>query len=111
MPVSSSVAVWEFHVKPEARPAFERTYGPDGDWARLFRCSPDYRGTVLLRDRDRPSRYFTLDHWSSSEALSQFKNKHHADYAALDKQCEGLTEQETFLGEFEGRISDLMEKR
>lgn len=94
-------AVWEFQVKPEAIPAFEEIYGPDGAWAKLFRQSADYRGTELIRDVDRPGRYLTLDHWISREALHRFKQEHNAEYAAQDKQCESLTEREVFLGDFE----------
>ena len=45
-------ALWEFHVKLESISAFERTYGPTGAWAQLFRQSPDYLGTDLIRDLD-----------------------------------------------------------
>jgi quinol monooxygenase YgiN len=98
-------AVWEFQVKPEAVSAFESIYGPDGAWAKLFRQSPDYRGTELIRDLERPGRYLTLDHWNSREALHRFKQEHNAEYAALDKQCESLTEREGFLGNFGSVVS------
>ncbi|MGB9074194.1 MAG: antibiotic biosynthesis monooxygenase family protein [Terriglobales bacterium] len=97
---ASFTAVWEFQVKPEAVSAFESIYGPDGAWAQLFRQSPDYRGTELIRDLDRPGRYLTLDHWTSREAFQRLKQDLHVEYAALDKQCEGLTEREVFLGNF-----------
>ena len=45
------VIVWEFRVQPGQAAGFERAYAPEGDWARLFRRSPAYRGTELLRDR------------------------------------------------------------
>jgi hypothetical protein len=70
-------------------------------WAQLFRESPDYRGTELVRDLDHPGRYLTLDHWASREALHRFKQDYQSVYAALDKQCESLTEKEMFLGDFE----------
>jgi heme-degrading monooxygenase HmoA len=94
-------AVWEFQVKSEAVPAFESIYGPAGDWAQLFRQSPGYLGTELIRDFERPGRYLTLDHWTSREALRRLKQDLHAEYAALDQQCESLTEREVFLGHFE----------
>lgn len=95
------VVIWEFQVKQGATSAFEKIYGPDGAWAQLFRQSPDYLGTKLVRDLGRPARYLTLDHWTSREALHGFKHEHHSEYAALDKQCETLTEHESLLGEFE----------
>jgi hypothetical protein len=48
------VVLWEFQVKPEAIPTFEKIYGPDGAWAELFRQIPDYLGTELIRDLDHP---------------------------------------------------------
>jgi heme-degrading monooxygenase HmoA len=98
-------AVWEFQVKPEAIAVFESIYGPAGAWAQLFRQSPDYRGTELIRDLDRPGRYLTLDHWTSREALQGFKQVNHAEYAALDKQCQSLTEREGSLGDFGSVVS------
>ncbi len=95
------VALWEFQVKPESISAFEEAYCPDGAWAQLFRQSPHYLGTQLVRALNRPGRYLTLDHWTSHESLHHFKQDHQADYSALDKQCESLTEHEVFLGDFE----------
>ncbi len=95
------MVIWEFQVNTEAKLPFEQAYGPAGDWVRLFSRSSDYRGTQLLRDIDWPGRYLTFDHWTSREALRQFKQTHQADYDALDKQCEALTDNESLLGEFE----------
>lgn len=97
----SHVAIWEFEIKTECRAQFEEIYGPDGAWARLFRQSPDYRGTKLIRDLNRPGRYLTLDDWSSREAFHIFKQAHAAEYVLLDQQCESLTEHEAMVGEFE----------
>ena len=94
------VALWEFHIKPEAKSAFEEIYGPDGAWAQLFRRSPDYLGTKLIRDITRPGRYLTLDYWTSREAFHGFKQEHRTDYAALNLQCEALTAHEGMVGEF-----------
>jgi heme-degrading monooxygenase HmoA len=98
---SSYLAIWEFEIKLESRALFEETYGPDGAWARLFRQSPDYRGTRLVRDLTDPGRYLTFDDWTSREAFRSFKQAHAAEYAILDKQCESLTEREAIIGEFE----------
>jgi quinol monooxygenase YgiN len=95
------VALWEFHVNPESISAFEATYGPTGAWAELFRQSPDYLGTDLIRDLNRPGRYLTLDRWTTRDALHSFKQAHHAAYQKLDEQCERLTEREISLGEFQ----------
>jgi hypothetical protein len=34
------VALWEYEVKPGEEERFEKAYGPDGDWVRLFRSDP-----------------------------------------------------------------------
>ena len=105
MPVMHFTAIWEFQVKPEAISAFEEIYGPNGAWGQLFRQSPDYRGTELIRDLDRPGRYLTLDYWTSREALRRLKQDLQVEYAALDKQCESLTEREVFVGDFGSVVS------
>jgi heme-degrading monooxygenase HmoA len=95
------LVIWEFLVKPEAQAAFEKAYGPEGDWARLFRQSREHFGTQLLRDLIRPGRYLTFDRWTSRDAFLQFKKFQHNAYAALDARCEALTHRETLIGEFE----------
>lgn len=101
MRISRFTTLWEFQVKPDSISAFEEIYGPDGDWAQLFRQRSEYLGTELLRDLNHPGRYLTLDRWTSREAFQHFKQDHHAAYDALDKQCESLTEREALVGEFE----------
>ena len=101
MSETSYLAIWEFRVKPESIVDFERAYGPEGSWAQLFRRSPDYIGTELLHDQERAGRYLTIDRWTSHAALRRFKQKFAAEYAALDKECEQLTEFEGLLGDFE----------
>lgn len=98
--LAAFVVIWEFSVEPEARPAFEKAYGPNGNWAQLFRHSSGYLGTHLLHDVERPGRYLTLDRWVSREAMLAFKQAHAAEYQALDRQCEALTKQELLVGEF-----------
>ncbi len=97
----SYLAIWEFHVKPDSIPIFEKIYGPDGDWAQLFLRSAEYIGTKLIRDLNQPGRYLTLDCWTSRDALQRFKHDYQSGYSTLDKQCESLTEQERLIGEFE----------
>lgn len=94
------VVVWEFRVQPGRTPEFERAYGPDGNWARLFRRSPGYRGTELLRDPQEPQRYLTLDRWDDISAFEAFKAGHGEDYNALDQACEPLCAEERLVGRF-----------
>ena len=91
------VIVWEFRVQPGREAGFERAYGPEGDWARLFRRSPAYRGTELLRN---PERYLTLDRWDGAAGFEAFKADHGEDYRKLDEACEPLCTEERLVGRF-----------
>jgi heme-degrading monooxygenase HmoA len=92
--------LWEFIVRPAQQAQFERHYAPDGTWARLFRQADGYLGTELLRDRANALRYVTVDRWRSVEAYRAFRERFAEAYAALDRDCEGLTTHEAPLGEF-----------
>jgi len=94
------VILWEFRVRPGSEPAFEAAYGPEGDWAVLFRRAPGYLGTELLRAPEA-GRYVTIDRWLSSAAFEAFREVHRADYDDLDRRCAGLTLEETPLGKFD----------
>jgi heme-degrading monooxygenase HmoA len=94
------VVVWQFEIAEEKVAAFEAAYGPEGAWARLFRTSPDYRGTELLRDAYIPDSYLTIDRWTSEEAFRAFRRDHDAGYEALDRTCDALTSRETRIGAY-----------
>ncbi len=94
------VILWEFHVKPGAKAKFERIYGPEGDWVRLFRQGKGYVGTELIRDAKNRNRYVTLDFWASQAAYDAFRAGRVDEYKALDQACEALTEREVALGGF-----------
>ena len=94
------VILWEFEVKPGSEPAFERVYGPQGDWVRLFRSTPHFQMTRLLQDTSRPGIYCTMDFWDSELAYDDFKNTHREAYQALDQATEGLTLRQRHLGSF-----------
>jgi heme-degrading monooxygenase HmoA len=94
------VVVWQFEIVEEKIANFEAAYGPDGAWAQLFRTSPDYRGTELLRDAYIPGSYLTVDRWSSEEAFRAFRKEHDSAYEALDRHCDELTSRETRVGAY-----------
>jgi heme-degrading monooxygenase HmoA len=94
------VYLWEFRVAPERVAAFERSYGPDGDWVSLFRRAPGYLRRELLRDLSEPLRFVSVDYWESRSAWEGFPTRFAAEYAALDSICETLTLRETELGRF-----------
>ena len=91
------VTLWEFEVKSGSEELFEQAYGPEGEWVRLFRRDARYRGTRLLRDVGRERVYVTMDMWESREAYDEFREKYAAEYAEIDRKCEGLTVTEMHL--------------
>jgi heme-degrading monooxygenase HmoA len=98
--VSHYVIVWEFKIRPEAEAEFIEKYGSIGVWARFFRSGEGYIRTELVRDVAVPQRFLTLDYWQSEEAFNDFRKRNLAEYERLDKELEGLTQQETRLGAF-----------
>jgi quinol monooxygenase YgiN len=99
------VVVWEFRIRRGKRGEFERIYGPDGAWAKLFRSGEAYIRTDLIRDLKAPGRYLTLDVWTSHEAYARFKKENRAEYRAIDEKCASLTESEVQIGEFQRSAS------
>lgn len=94
------VVVWQFEIADEQVAGFEAAYGADGAWAQLFRTSPEYQGTELLRDAYVPGNYLTIDRWSSEEAFRAFRKDHDGEYEALDRKCDALTGKETRVGAY-----------
>ena len=92
---------WSYRVLPGCEPAFEALYATDGAWARLFARSPAYLGTRLLRDVDDAACYTTLDHWRSRTDYDAFLRDHRDAYAALDREGDALTCEETRIGVIE----------
>lgn len=94
------VYIWEFEVSADRRDAFVRHYGPNGTWAQLFRRAEGYIETLLLEDRQAPSRFLTVDRWVDSDAHAAFLEQHPLDYERLDRLCESLTDAERSLGAY-----------
>jgi heme-degrading monooxygenase HmoA len=94
------VVVWQFEIAEEKIADFEAAYGPDGDWAKLFRNSPEYLGTELLTDAYISGSYLTIDRWTSDEAFRAFRRDNDAAYEALDRSCDDLTSRETRIGAY-----------
>ncbi len=94
------VVVWQFEITEEKVVAFEAAYGPEGAWAQLFRSSPNYLGTELLRDAYIPGNYLTIDRWTSEEAFRAFRKGHDSEYEVLDRKCDALTSRETRVGAY-----------
>jgi len=94
------VALWEFEVKPGDEEKFEKVYGADGAWAKLFLQDPQYRGTRLVKDVERDRVYLTLDFWETRDAYEKFKEENAAEYERIDRECEGMTVREVKIGEY-----------
>jgi heme-degrading monooxygenase HmoA len=94
------VVVWQFEIAEENVSAFEAAYGPEGAWAQLFRTSPEYRGTELLRDAYIAGNYLTIDRWASEDAFRAFRKDHDQEYEVLDRACDELTSREARIGAY-----------
>ncbi len=81
--------------------AFERAYGPDGEWAAFFRGGRGYVGTELLRDAENPGRYLVIDRWESREAYAAFVEAHRDEYVRQVDDSAFLYDSELRLGTFE----------
>jgi heme-degrading monooxygenase HmoA len=93
--------LWEFRVPTERRAAFEAAYGADGPWARLFARGAGFLSVELLRCADQAGRYVTVDHWRSNADFEVFSQEFGTEYAALDRQLDGMAESETRIGAFD----------
>lgn len=94
------VVVWQFEIAEEKIAAFEAAYGPEGPWAQLFRVSPEYQGTELLRDAYVSGIYLTIDRWASEQSFRAFRKDHDTAYESLDRDCDALVSHETRIGAF-----------
>ena len=81
--------------------AFEQAYGPEGDWARLFRTADGFLGTTLLRSDGEPAEYLTLDRWVSVQAYEAFQRTRQEEFTSLDQRCEALTALEQEIGSYQ----------
>jgi heme-degrading monooxygenase HmoA len=94
------VIIWEFRARAGLEEEFERAYGPEGTWARLFAHGDGFIGIELLRDVGERGRYLTIDRWTSQAAFEAFRHRWGDAYRAQDQRCTGLRERETPLGSF-----------
>lgn len=95
------VALWEFEVKLGYEEKFEKVYGVEGAWAKLFLQDSMYIGARLVKDVARERVYLTLDFWETREAYERFKKENAAEYDRIDRECEEMTTGEKRLGEFQ----------
>ena len=93
--------VWQYDVVAGCEADFERIYGSDGEWARLFANSDGFVGTELLTRLGEPRGYLTVDRFLSASAWDRFLAENRHQYDALDRQAAGLTRTEQELAAVE----------
>ncbi len=91
------IILWEFTVAAEKQQAFLQAYGPEGNWAQLFRRAEGYRGTELLQS-EASNTYITIDRWDEASDFERFKERFATEYQQLDASFEKLDERK--LGTF-----------
>ena len=96
--------VFSYEVRdPEA---FERAYGPDGEWAGFFKSGRGYVGTELLRDVEMPGRYLVIDRWQTADAYNTFASEHREEYMRRVDDSRFYYDQELRFGTFESVWED-----
>jgi len=93
--------LWRYRVAPGREAAFERAYGPDGDWAVLFRRGDGYLGTELLRAVPPGTGWVTIDRWRSEADWRAFLEKHGDAYRELDRRLAPLTAEDVEIGNYD----------
>jgi heme-degrading monooxygenase HmoA len=91
--------VFRYDVRDAA--AFERAFGPEGEWAQFFRQGRGYVGTELLHDLDEAERYLVLDRWESHDAYNAFVAEHEQEYLRRTDEARVHYVQELRFGTFE----------
>ena len=94
------VIVWEYMARADRLEEFETMYRPDGPWVELFKRSPGFLSTTLMRDTRDSHRFVVADRWTSEEAYEAFKLEFADDYKNLSERGERLHRAEHLIGRF-----------
>jgi quinol monooxygenase YgiN len=95
------VVVWEYVARPERVADFESLYRPDGPWVELFRESPAFVSTTLMKDLRNPHRFVIADRWTSERMYEEFKRDHAGRYGELSERGARLYSREAEIGRFD----------
>ena len=95
------VVVWEYRARPERVEEFESFYRPDGPWGELFRRSPAFVSTTLMKDLKDSRRFMVADRWTSEIVYEEFKRERAEEYRALSERGARLYEREMEIGRFD----------
>ena len=93
--------IWKFRPPVERTEDFEKAYGPDGVWPRLFRKGEGFLGTELLRPAGGSDWWVTIDRWRSLADFEAFQREHREAYERIDQELLGISGDEEFVGAFE----------
>jgi heme-degrading monooxygenase HmoA len=95
------VIVWEYMAQTDRLAEFETLYSPDGAWVKLFKNSPGFVSTTLMRDIRNPNRFVIADRWMSEESYEAFKHEFAGDFEKLTTRGERLHHAEHLIGRFD----------
>ena len=95
------VIVWEYMARKDRLDEFEALYRPDGPWVELFKKSPGFVSTTLMRDVRDPQRFVIADRWNSEESYEAFKREFAGEYQTLSARGERLHRAEHLIGRFQ----------
>ena len=95
------VIVWEYMARPDRIDEFESLYRPDGPWVELFRKSPGFVSTTLMRDIRDANRFVIADRWNSEESYEAFKKDFATEYESLSARGERTHRAEHLIGRFD----------
>jgi heme-degrading monooxygenase HmoA len=95
------VIVWEYMARPERLEEFETLYRPDGAWVELFKNSPGFVSTTLMRDTRDRLRFMIADRWTSEESYEAFKKDFATEYQKLTRRGERVYRAEHLIGRFD----------
>lgn len=93
--------LWQYTVDLSLADLFERTYGPQGEWAALFQRAEGYLGTSVFRNVGGDPTYVVVDRWMSASAYDAFRSARESEYRTLDERSRGLWAREVRLGSIE----------
>ena len=96
----SHVRIWKFRPPPGREAEFALAYGHVGVWAALFAKANGYLGTELHRPDQTGGWWLTIDRWNSAADFERFQDDFDEEYRKLDRELEGISGEEQFVGAF-----------
>jgi hypothetical protein len=89
--------IWQYQINLAFTKDFTENYKTDGNWAQLFKKSPNYLKTDFFKLEDKEDIFLTIDYWQNENSFKVFKINFKLEYDLLDKKCEKFTLEEIKL--------------